>query len=202
LTEREWFVSLAAVSLAESGATTTLTRTGLRAVLVDFADWAAAGQWSSFRAAWEEYTALVVGRDVVAYADTVMRRPTQRYILTRPGRYDKPDEWESPNIIRCHSRYARHEVRLGICYVGPEGTCRRVHGGPLEPGPYAYLFPHDTVIDNYGGTAAESRVLTDHGLEFPVKVGDVLLIRDTRFRLVEPNPRAEYPSLALLPDGE
>jgi hypothetical protein len=35
-----------------------------------------------------------------------------------------------------------------------------------------------------------------------VKVGDVLLIRDVRFRLVEPNPRTEYPSLALLPDGE
>jgi hypothetical protein len=123
-----------------------------------------------------------------------------RHIHLDPSRHDGRDTWSSPNVLRIMSRYAGHEVRVGIGYVGPAGQCRREHGGPVLPGPYAYLFPLPTVIAADGGTSAESAQLRTDGTEWDATEGDELLIGGQRYRIQDdhsPIP-AHYPRLIHL----
>jgi hypothetical protein len=56
-----------------------------------------------------------------------------------------------------------------IC-VHPDG-CRIVHGGPVLEHPVAYCVQHATVIDNFGGSAAErQRMTTELALGEPFQV--------------------------------
>lgn len=54
----------------------------------------------------------------------------------------------------------------GFGYVGPEKTCRRVHGGPLVPGPYAYAYRLANVLD--GRKPVENDILFKMGDLFEV----------------------------------
>lgn len=66
--------------------------------------------------------------------------------------------------------------RYGVGFCGPEHTCRRVHGGPVLPGPYGYVFQLCTVIDNFGGTRAERERNLAAGIEHDVVMGDYVFL--------------------------
>ena len=66
--------------------------------------------------------------------------------------------------------------RWGVFAVPRGESGRQVDGGPLVPGPWAGLFQLAGVIDNHGGSAAESARDRAAGLEHPVAAGDVVVI--------------------------
>lgn len=79
-------------------------------------------------------------------------------------------------VTRSHrNRTFRHKV--GWVARGESG--RKVCHGPMVPGPWAYAYGLCTVIDNSGGTGAESARLREAGMEFDVDVGTLLEIDDT-----------------------
>jgi hypothetical protein len=114
-----------------------------------------------------------------------------------PGRYRK-GEYDSPNVLRVYSAYARSHVRLGIGYISPDGEGRQVFQGPMVPGPWAYTYPLAVVIDNYGGTAAEAAANKAAGLERDAKVGDRFQLDGRTWVLTEDRPHSDYPTLTLL----
>jgi hypothetical protein len=84
--------------------------------------------------------------------------------------YDKnASPWIAAIPNAAHGRYARYSIH----HYGRQSVSRRVHAGPLLPGPYAYLVPQCAVIDNYGGSGAEAARNRAAGLEFDAKAGDV-----------------------------
>jgi hypothetical protein len=76
-----------------------------------------------------------------------------------PSRYNEADQWVSVDRFTsgngewieytAYSRYVRRNVRFSVLYQGPDGVCRREHGAPEVPGPYAALIPQATVIAAY-----------------------------------------------------
>lgn len=78
------------------------------------------------------------------------------------------DSLDGPRTVyRMHSRYGRGTMRFSIMYVGPEGEARRVHQGPIIPGPYCALIPLSSVISAWAGP--KERYVE-------VQEGDVLLL--------------------------
>ena len=73
---------------------------------------------------------------------------------------------------------SRNYPGFGLGYVGPDGECRREHGGPIVPGPYAYAYGLCGVIDNHGGTGAEIARERAAGQVLEVEPGDVLVLPD------------------------
>lgn len=72
-----------------------------------------------------------------------------------PSSYGESDQWVSVDRFdgsgewieySAYSRYVRRNVRFSLLYQGPEGVCRREHGGAEVPGPYAAMIPQATVI--------------------------------------------------------
>lgn len=111
-------------------------------------------------------------------------------ITLDPSPYGAERPWASQHVLNVSGARKRdRNGRFGLGFVAPGQEARKVFQGPLEPGPWAYTFQHCTVIDNFGGTAAESRTLKACGLEHDVKVGEVVAFvhEDTiyKFRLVE-----------------
>lgn len=62
--------------------------------------------------------------------------------------------------------------RYGFGFVGPDKMCRRVHGGPLVPGPYAYAYRLANVLDG--------RKLEDDAVNF--HMGDRFCIEGFTFQ--------------------
>lgn len=75
--------------------------------------------------------------------------------------------------------------RFGLGYIDPTGHARRVTGGPILPGPYAYAFGMGTCIsaDPRMGTGAETSALAARGLVFDARVGDVLCFQNSHWRI-------------------
>jgi hypothetical protein len=130
-----------------------------------------------------------------------MSNSTPRTITIAPNRYNEVGHYESPVTLRTHSRYIRSTVRLGIGYIGPDGVGRREFGADPVPGPWAYTYPHATVIDNFGGTGAEAARNEAAGTEWVVEAGDEFVIDGRRFRLTDDRPHTSYPALTLV-EGE
>lgn len=97
-----------------------------------------------------------------------------------PSRYvDEIDTWETPDFgrgvnVRLYSRHQGHTCDWSIHLIGPDGSCRRVFQGPVEPGPYAFLVPQATVI-------SAQRIPTNSSVE--LVEGDVIVIRGIAFRI-------------------
>lgn len=100
-----------------------------------------------------------------------------------PSRYaDQVDHWDTPDFtndvtkIRLYSRHQRTVCTWSIMFIGPEGSCRRVYRGSIEPGPYAALIPEATVISavRYPGDAPRFDELSE---------GDIVVIRGVAFRI-------------------
>lgn len=89
---------------------------------------------------------------------------------------------------------AGRSTRLKVSFIAPGGCGRRETGGPILPGPYAATFPLGVVIDNYGGTGAESRSLRERGLEFDVEAGDTVIIDGETYTIYDDVPLG-YPQL-------
>jgi len=100
----------------------------------------------------------------------------------------------SKTILRMYCKHAGHACRLTVCFIPADGLGRRETGGPVLPGPYASTFANATVIDNFGGTGAESRSLREQGLEFDVEEGDVILLDGEEF-IIRDDVWLHYPHL-------
>ena len=100
----------------------------------------------------------------------------------------------SKTILRMHCKHAGHACRLTVCFIPADGLGRRETGGPILPGPYASTFANAVVIDNYGGTGAESRSLREQGLEFDVEEGDIVLLDGEEY-VIRDDVWLEYPHL-------
>jgi hypothetical protein len=73
-------------------------------------------------------------------------------ITTKSNRYGDGLQSDTINVEGLHG------TRFALCHIGivPEGRKgRKVHGGPLVPGPWGFAVTHPLVIDNYGGSARE-----------------------------------------------
>lgn len=123
---------------------------------------------------------------------------TPRPIVTVP----RADGWssseKSPNVLKVAScRYLGRGVRLGIGYVPAGSAARQEQGGPLIPGPWAYTYPLASVIDNEGGTGAESARGLAAGTEYVAEVGDRFTIAGAVYVLTD-SRRFAYPALEAL----
>lgn len=105
-------------------------------------------------------------------------------IPLQPSPYEGDvDKWRSDAIIQIEGVPTRWAARWSVGYVGPEGTARRVMGGPVLPGPYAYFYGLAGVIDNYGGSGAENARAEAEGRFFTVAPGDELDFNGATFRV-------------------
>lgn len=100
----------------------------------------------------------------------------------RPTRYTRErGKWDVDlTITRGAGRY-----RFNVGYIDPTGECRRVHGGPIVPGPYAYAFGLGTAItaDPRMSTAYEADMQRGLGIEHEVNEGDLIQLGYELFRV-------------------
>jgi hypothetical protein len=71
--------------------------------------------------------------------------------------------------------------RVGGVPRGVSG--RQIDGGPLVPGPWAYVYELASVIDNHGGTGAESARMRASGTEHDLVPGDVIRFDDCEYKI-------------------
>lgn len=118
-----------------------------------------------------------------------------------PSRYkDHLDTWNTPEftddvaVIRLKARHQSNRVcTWHVLYVGPEGECRRVQGGPIVPGPYAALICEATCIHSGPATPGE------RAREELLVEGDIVEVRGTQFRIDDTRGRYGYnPELVLV----
>jgi len=115
-----------------------------------------------------------------------------------PSTYDhEPDHYRTRDgyvldIVTRRGRALPSRFKFG--FVGPDGECRRVTGGPILPGPYAYGYPLSVAItaNPEHGTGAEMRRNRAAGTEVDAAIGDVVVFRGFRFRIeAAPNDNIE-----------
>jgi len=108
----------------------------------------------------------------------------------------RPDDWQTPAILRVHCRYTNRTERLGLGYIGTAGTYRTTLDATTRHGPHAFTFALATVIDNHGGTAALSAQLEAEGHEHHARPGDRFLFNGNLFELRDDQPHPDrYPTL-------
>ena len=73
--------------------------------------------------------------------------------------------------------------RYGIGAVPRGASARKEQGGPMVPGPWAYVYGLSSVIDNHGGTGAERQRKLAEGTEHDVAEGDRLEIDGMTYAL-------------------
>ena len=89
----------------------------------------------------------------------------------------------------------RYRFHVGHVREGEEG--RKVHGGPMVPGPWAYAFGLCTVIDNHGGTGRDIEEAKASGLWLDVEEGDEIEVGGHTYRIRFPQGSPEW--LSLIP---
>lgn len=117
-------------------------------------------------------------------------KPAVHVVELRPQTNYGADHWISDDsvdgprtVYRMHSRYGRGVMRFSVMYVGPEGEARRVHQGPIIPGPYCALIPLSSVISAWAGP--KERYVE-------VKEGDVLVLNGLPMILID-DDHLSYP---------
>ena len=87
------------------------------------------------------------------------------------------------HVIRVAGARATSSGRYRVGGV-PRGVSRRqVDGGPLVPGPWAYVYELAGVIDNHGGTGAESALNRAAGTEHDLRSGDVIRFDEHEYKI-------------------
>lgn len=89
--------------------------------------------------------------------------------------------WSTKHVLNVHGK------RHGLGGWTAAGTGRLICGGPLVSGPVAYSFGLCVVIDNYGGTGAESERMRAAGTEHVAEFGDVVRLDGSSYR-IDPVP--------------
>ena len=85
-----------------------------------------------------------------------------------------------------------------ICGWGIDGVGRVDDGGPMVPGPVAYVFGLCGVISNSRGPTARERAI-EAGLFFTARAGDIFRLNGDEFELLVDG--RGYPSLELWKGG-
>jgi hypothetical protein len=103
-----------------------------------------------------------------------------------PDRYGTTGRWGFPHRDGVNASHVvtvgSSSTRFGYGYVDPTGSCRRDFGGPIEAGPYAYLFGLASVL-----LGAEYR-RPEPPVEIHVEVGDYVRFPDGQTFVVEAIP--------------
>lgn len=97
-------------------------------------------------------------------------------------RYDE-HSMRTDHVIRVAGARATSSGRYRIGGVPRGGSGRQVDGGPLVPGPWAYVYELAGVIDNHGGTGAEAARKHAAGMEHDLVPGDVIRFDDCEYKI-------------------
>jgi hypothetical protein len=87
------------------------------------------------------------------------------------------------HVIRVAGARATSGGRYRVGGVPRGSSGRRVDGGPLVEGPWAYVYELAGVIDNHGGTGAESARMRAEGTEHDLVPGDVIRFDDREYKI-------------------
>lgn len=87
------------------------------------------------------------------------------------------------HVIRVKGARATSSGRYRMGGVPRGASGRQVDGGPLVPGPWAYVYELPSVIDNHGGTGAESARMRSAGTEHDLVPGDVVRFDDREYKI-------------------
>jgi hypothetical protein len=87
------------------------------------------------------------------------------------------------HVIRVKGARATSSGRYRVGGVPRGASGRQVDGGPLVPGPWAYVYELAGVIDNHGGTGAESARMRAAGTEHDLVPGDVIRFDDREYKI-------------------
>jgi len=98
---------------------------------------------------------------------------------------DRRDERtvRTDHVIRVKGARATSSGRYRVGGVPRGASGRQVDGGPLVPGPWAYVYELAGVIDNHGGTGAESACMRAAGTEHDLVRGDVIRFDDREYKI-------------------
>lgn len=107
-----------------------------------------------------------------------MRTTTQEVPVLKPGQ-----SHDGGSVLRVIGTGYHPETgaRFGIGAVKEGDEARKVQDGPMVPGPWAYAYGLCAVIDNHGGTKAESDRMQESGQEVTVQIGDVVEVDGHRY---------------------
>jgi hypothetical protein len=89
----------------------------------------------------------------------------------------------TPLLCTEHVIHVGNYRRYGIGAVPRGSEARKVTGGPMVPGPWAYVYGLSSVIDNHGGTGAERARKLAEGTEHDIAEGDLLEIDGVTYAL-------------------
>lgn len=143
---------------------------------------------------------LVIGCDRWFFTDLrCSREVCYPYVMTNITKffasvvpYDLgEDYWRTAHNgtqIRLYSKHQHGVTNFSLLFIGPEGSGRRKHGGPIVPGPYAALIAQATVISLHRFEKAPVVEL---------KEGDVIEIRGFEFEIRDDVPMYD-PKLYLI----
>lgn len=98
-----------------------------------------------------------------------------------PSPYGETGHWRTPHdtpALRILIAGSAHTPGFIVGYIEATGECRQVHGGPIEPGPYAYAFGASGVISGDGRGTGWEQDQADAGLLIRAEVGDRLVMPD------------------------
>ena len=98
---------------------------------------------------------------------------------------DRRDERtvRTDHVIRVKGARPTASGRYRVGGVPRGASGRQVDGGPLVPGPWAYVYELASVIDNHGGTGAESAAMRAAGTEHDLVPGDVIRFDDREYKI-------------------
>lgn len=99
--------------------------------------------------------------------------------LSRTDTDNKTDTGWSKGEKTFLNRSTSERYRIG--FVGPEQSGRKETGGPMVPGPWAFAYGLCVVINNRGGSGAESARRLAEGNEIEFDFGDVFEIEGVQF---------------------
>lgn len=92
--------------------------------------------------------------------------------------------------LRGQFKYQSHPASFSVFYMDETTESRRVHGGPMVAGEYAFLVAHPTVFSSYLVRPEPASVIA-------VENGDVLSILGRVFQIQDGN-RTEDPKLVRI----
>lgn len=106
-----------------------------------------------------------------------------REVCQLPVTHSDDRSVRTDHVIRVAGARATSSGRYRVGGVPRGASGRQVDGGPLVPGPWAYVYELAGVIDNHGGTGAESARMRAEGAEHDLVPGDVIRFDDREYKI-------------------